>query len=508
MKQSVASIILVASLFTACTSSKIANYHFNQKTAAPQLQQDVMLLKQILEANHPSLYWYTPKDSLDAAFNNAFNSITDSLTEIEFRNRIAAVISKIRCGHTAVKFSKNYASAVEAHRYPSFPLSIKTWGDSMVVLGSLFPRDGTFKRGTIITSINNRSSKQLIDSMSQLLSTDGYSDNFKSQVFSINFPNWYKLAFGIDSTYSIGYIDAFGNAKTKVVTNFSPVKDTTKHTKTIGGKPVTPPPSIVKKSSKHQQKQIQLLAKRSFTIDTANSTALLRVATFSGSLKPFFKQSLKKIAHQHIKNVVVDVRENTGGKLENSTALTRYFSNKSFKTGDTIAAITRNIHYKRYIAQSYFLWLPLQIFSKKRADGRYHKLRDEIHIYKPQKQFHFNGDIYLLQGGLSFSAATLFVSNLKGQRNVTVVGEETGGGFYGNTAMFLPTVILPNSKLRIILPLYRLVIDSSREKNGHGILPDILLPPNSIAIKKGIDLKMDTIKSIILKKTTVSSIPN
>lgn len=500
MKQTKVSIVIIAWLFTACTSSKIAHYHFNQKTAAPQLRQDVVLLKQILEANHPSLYWYTTKDSLDAAFNQAINSIKDSLTEVEFRNKVATVISSIKCGHTAVRFSPNYTKVIEQHRYPCFPLAIKTWGDSMVVYGSLTPKDSIFKRGTIITAINGKSPKQLLDAMFPLISTDGNSNNFKSHVISANFPNWYKLAFGVDSSYRIDFITTEGVAKTVTIKNYLPVKETAKKRadSMVNKPPVTPPP-IAKEPNKRQKRRALFLAKRSLIIDTATSTAVLRVATFSGRLKPFFRQSVKTIAKTDVKNVVIDVRENTGGKLINSTFLTKFFVDKPFKTGDTIAATTNNIHYKKYIPQSYFLWLPMHLFSKKLNDGRYHKYNDEQKATKPATKYHFDGNVYVLQAGLSFSAATLFTSNLKGQKNVTIVGEETGGGFYGNTAMFLPTIILPNSKLRVVLPLYRLVIDSNRKQDGKGVLPDVLVLPTSVAIKKGIDLKMDTVKKIILK---------
>ena len=147
----------------------------------------------------------------------------------------------------------------------------------------------------------------------------------------------------------------------------------------------------------------------------------------------------------------------------------------------------------------------MQIFSHKMADGRFHKQRDEIHYYQPKTKNHFDGNIYILQGGLSFSAATMFVSNLKDQKNVCVIGEETGGGNYGNTAMYLPTVILPNSNLRLVLPLYRLVINASKQKDGRGILPNILIPPSSIAIKQGIDLKMVAVKKMIKQKIIISS---
>jgi hypothetical protein len=60
----------------------------------------------------------------------------------------------------------------------------------------------------------------------------------------------------------------------------------------------------------------------------------------------------------------------------------------------------------------------------------------------------------------------MFIGALKGQDNVTIVGEESGGGFYGNSAMHLPTIVLPNSKLRVVLPMYRLVMDKTRPKEG------------------------------------------
>jgi hypothetical protein len=251
MQQRLVSVITLVFLFTACTSSKISHYQFNQKTAAPQLQHDVVLLKKILETNHPSLYWYTPKDTLDAAFSASINSITDSLSEVAFRNKVAAVISQIKCGHTSVRFSANYSKAIEQHRYPCFPLSIKTWGDSMVVLGSFFPKDSTFKRGTIITAINGRNTQQLMDKMFPLISTDGNSIGFKSQVISSNFPNWYKFAFGVDSTYQVDYINEKGEAKTVTVKNFLPTRKVTTTKDTNLKTAVTMPP-IAKQPNKHQ----------------------------------------------------------------------------------------------------------------------------------------------------------------------------------------------------------------------------------------------------------------
>ena len=59
-----------------------------------------------------------------------------------------------------------------------------------------------------------------------------------------------------------------------------------------------------------------------------------------------------------------------------------------------------------------------------------------------------------------------------------------------------------------MLPLARLVIDSTRPKNGHGIMPDVFIPPFSRAIKNGVDFKMVIVKEMIAKRVLLSSTSN
>ena len=57
----------------------------------------------------------------------------------------------------------------------------------------------------------------------------------------------------------------------------------------------------------------------------------------------------------------------------------------------------------------------------------------------------------MLSGGNTFSASTLFIQAVKKQPNVTVVGEESGGGAYGNNAWLIPDITLPITKVQIPL---------------------------------------------------------
>lgn len=474
-------------ILAGCTSLRQPHYIFNKKYSAKELREDFVILKNVFEANHPGLYWYTSKDSIDYYFNQSLNSITDSLTEVQFHNIVAKAVSKIRCGHTSVRFSKAYSKEYDKNKYPMFPFFVKTWADSMVILKNVLPNDSVLKQGTIITSINGRSNRSLLDSMFQFISADGYSENYKSQIVSLNFPAWYKIVFGLDSSYQIKYIDSTGKAATTIIKNFIPKKDTAEQ----AAKQLQP-------LSRNQKRKINLQNKRFMQMDTSINTAYIRLTTFgNGKLRTFFRRSFKKLRMQSIQNVVIDLRENGGGNVQKSILLTKYLADTAFKVGDTVAAVSRSFKYGKYIRSSFWYWFPMHFGARKMSDGRIHQHRMETHYFEPKTHNHFNGNIYLVQGGYTFSASTMFISALKGQHNVKVVGEESGGGYYGNSAMYILTVVLPKSHIRVGLPMYRVVMKTSRTKNGKGIIPDIEVAPSSQSIKKNIDPKLSAIRTLI-----------
>ena len=57
-------IVALAMLSVGCVSSR-QPFDAQRKYAPQQLQQDFHYFRSILEESHPSLYWFTPKDSID-----------------------------------------------------------------------------------------------------------------------------------------------------------------------------------------------------------------------------------------------------------------------------------------------------------------------------------------------------------------------------------------------------------------------------------------------------------
>ena len=477
-------------LLVSCSASR-QGFHPDKKYAKDQLREDYQLFRNILEENHPSLYWYTPKDSMDHFFNAGYNGITDSMTETKFRTLLSWVTSKINCGHTTVRPSKRFLKYHDTIGARQFPLSLKFWDDTVVVAANLNRRDSLLTRGTVIKKINDQPVSFYRDSIFQFLSMDGYGKNHKYQTLSNrgNFGGWYKNVFGLSDRFRINYINAAGEEKIVTIPVFDPVKDS-------GARRFM---ERFARLSRKERRLNQVFNNRHVQIDTTGSTAYLTLNTFVGGngLHRFFRKTFKTLKKFSIENLVIDVRSNGGGNVGNSTALTEYLVNKRFKLADSLYAINKTSRYRKYLHDYLPNVLFLTFISKKRNDGKYHFGYFERHYYKPKKKYHYDGKVYVITGGNSFSATTLFANSIRKQPNVTLIGEETGGGAYGNTAWLIPNVSLPNTKVRFRLPRFRMVMNKDYPKNGRGIIPDIEVKPTAHAIRHGIDLKAEKVKELI-----------
>jgi hypothetical protein len=88
----------------------------------------------------------------------------------------------------------------------------------------------------------------------------------------------------------------------------------------------------------------------------------------------------------------------------------------------------------------------------------------------------FRGQVYILINGNSFSTTAEFLSHVHFRKRATFIGEESGGGYYGNSSGFMPRLVLPNTKAMVSVPLmtyYLSVGDYQPKAAAHGITPII-----------------------------------
>ena len=79
----------------------------------------------------------------------------------------------------------------------------------------------------------------------------------------------------------------------------------------------------------------------------------------------------------------------------------------------------------------------------------------------------------VLIGGKTFSAGSSFALFCKNQ-GITLVGEETGGGYYTQTGGYPIIYTLPNSEIKILISFVKTnrFIEDETVSKGRGILPD------------------------------------
>lgn len=476
---------------TGCAGTK--SPHAFTKLSPQQMKQELEIVHQTLKNNHPSYSWFTPAEKIDSNFQAIYNSISDSLNVQQFRMILSKAVEPIKCGHTAIRSLQPLPSYIKQKHDYIFPLYLKVWNkDSAVIQANAFTKDSGLIRGVVIYSINKLTINNYLDSIFQFISTDAYNQTHKYQIVSNNFPAWFKHTYGSKSDTSFNITGRYTNGKyfDTTILGYDIVYQDSLIKAKRKADTLSPKPKLPKLT--REQKRLQF---RSLKIDTVLNMAVLDIKTFSKSgTKKFFKRSFKTLNEQGIKNLVVELRSNGGGRLDNSTNLIRYLKKSNYRVADSIYTKGFDFPYPKYVTQRFWLNLEYLFLGKKDANGNKHLKHYEKIEHKPFKKNHFNGSIYIITGGSTFSASTLFTNALQGQDNVLVVGEETGGGNYGNTAIHIPDIVLPHSKIKVRIPLFRMVLNKEKEFVPRGIFPDVYIPPTAEFIKNNIDPKMQYIE--------------
>ncbi|HEY6901864.1 MAG TPA: peptidase S41, partial [Puia sp.] len=171
----IAPVFLLACGFLLSCGTTRKDFRPDRKYSPEQLKKDYRVFRGVLESWHPSLYWYTPKDSMNYYFDQGYAALSDSMTEPQFRTVLSHVIAQVGCGHTSIRSSKAYSHYLDTARLRQFPLILKFWPDTMVVAANLNRHDTVLRRGTMIQTINGRTAQQLTDTLFPYIVTDGYN---------------------------------------------------------------------------------------------------------------------------------------------------------------------------------------------------------------------------------------------------------------------------------------------------------------------------------------------
>ena len=445
------SITLILYITVAVTYCQAQN-DYAKKIPPELLKQDFRVLRDSLQNLHAGLYRYKTEGEMNALFDRCYQHLDHPMTETDFFAIVSSLVSSIEDGHTECFLPQDMIKAIIGG-VKIFPIQPKYIGEKAYV------PCGTkeFAAGTEIVKIDDKPVNEIRKQLFSLLSSDGSIETEK--YVKINdghdpFSYLYFVVYGEKADFKITYKTSTGGLAEKTLpANFFPKMECA---------PVRP---VINQylTLEYKPDGVAVMTLKTFANEYLEKT--------KENFENFLAASFKELKEKKITKLIVDLRENGGGEDTNGLLLYRYLAGKPF----------------RYYAS---LNSTKQVITD----------HPNLGIQQPEEN-NFAGKVEFLIGGKSFSGAAEFSSIARTNSRGVFIGEETAGGYYGNTSGSKIALILPNTKIRVNIPLTKYVMAVKKAKyEARGIIPDYTIVPTIQDYLDRKDVQMNFALQLVNKK--------
>lgn len=475
--------LLVASVGQAQDKSNI-----DKKIQADALIEDFEILQDHLEKYHRGLYQYTSKEKLDLVFDRYKNKIKEPMSGIEFYRLIAPILAPIGNGHTDIDVPKDYFYESQ-NNLLRLPFTFYYDQEKLFITRNN-SKDLSIEQKTVVTHINGKSVKELIELFKIYVTRDGYNQTLPLRSATGRFSLNYAYVIGTPDEFEMKMITPAGEKITKTV------------------EALTLPE--IRKNHKERYKS----ASKSFWSDASvpaieysieGNMAVLKIRTFESKFakkrgqpfKSFLKTAFADFNRSNVEHLILDLRENGGGDPMPTVHLMAHLYDKPFTFYKEVSANVNKFKGKQYF--EYPMWLlNLQAKLKLRKKGDYYVVKnmDGTKEAKPKAEV-FGGALYVLTSENSFSATGEMTAIIKELREATFIGVEPGGNPNQNTSGIMLPMVLPNSKLRVVLPIILWEMNVTFENTGYGVRPDHVVRKTVDEALAGKDVVLEYTKELI-----------
>lgn len=527
-------IIFVLLVFLAsCTSVKNYNEQITRLHPVSDLQADVDAIYFQLQKHHPRLYQYTSKETFDFKIDSLKASIQTPLTSRDFYKKLAPVVAHVRQGHISVgsvskRYTKKERKQLLKTKFEFYDLEFEYLNNKLWVSKAI-SEDSTLI-GSEVVKIEDDSISNLVKIYKTRFATDGFNKTLFNRYLGKGFSGLYFKDKGFVDSLSVTFKmkDSLFN-KTFERVEKDKKQDTISNDtlKTIKKPKLTKEEKIqnriASKEKRRFNKKHGFISRdksytRNFKLLEADSTvAFMKIRAFSnGNYKKFYNESFAELHTKNIQNLIIDLRDNGGGRLSEIDFLYAYLSDKNYQLIQESEVNSRLPYFKFLMSNttpnsvkiasgilSPFILVHNLIKTKKRDGKLYYNFR--FSKDKQPNDLHFKGTVYVLINGNSFSASSLLSTHLKATDRAFFVGEETGGAYNGCVAGIYKIYQIPNSKLKIRMGLMQIETMYKQNPDGYGVKPDKEILPTSDELLIGKDAQLEWIIQDIKNK---HAIPN
>ena len=510
---SIVYLLLLLIFLGSCSTVNHYNHKIRTPISSENLKFDIDFAYGKLQKIHPNLYQYISKQELERKFDSLKARLDTPMTSKDFYFQLSPVISSVRQGHirliplTEKLNPKEKSLAKKLGKTPLSQFEYEIIENRLIISENNSP-DSTIHVGSEVIAVNNITPEEIFSKYRNTFSSDGYNTTFINKRLSDEFPFYFYFENGICDSVNllVKYNDTIFSKCISRVKKTHGKKDNDqskidKREKIIGT-------GFDRKTNSYRQQ---------LTFPSSDSSiAMMKIKNFSdGNFSTFFHKSFKFLKRKNIQYLILDLRDNPGGKIYSARLLYSYLTNSNYYFLDRFEVTSRtSILYDNYLKEKPFfvkallvtvglpfrlLYMAASIINvKKEENGKFYYKTINSNLSHPKRN-NYKGKIYVLINGGTFSASCLISSNLSGSGRAIFVGKETGGAFNGNVAGTLPVFTLPKSGLKLrfggalIQPHYK------SENNGRGIMPDIEIKPTKEDIISGNDAELTRVLNEIKK---------
>jgi C-terminal processing protease CtpA/Prc len=469
--------LLQAPLVTPWPASA-QEYDPDQAFPVADLREDFSILRAAVEEGHPGVYRYSSRTQMDEHFERISAMIGEPMTELDFLRVIGMTLATINDGHTRVSGTEAFAQHLEEQRV-RLPFKL-VFIDGRAYLHRNYSELGDDLLGAEVISINGRPMETVVEDLFTLLPSDGRVETSKYRRLesTSSFGPLFSTMYGWTMAFELNLRLADGSTRTVDVSGIASEVLTQRFDERYAEVAVNQPP---------------------IELEYRDEVPILTVRTFGGGAYQqadidyggFLRDAFEGFAERGVRHLIIDVRNNGGGSDAFGKMLFAHFADAEF---DYYAALEMN-HY-RFDFQRY-TDRPEQEFPEDRRrpndQGTYDVLGHPN--LGPQQPLEpgYRGRVWVLQNGGSFSATGEFTSVLHhNYPDAVFVGEESGAGYYGNVSGASVTLTLPNTGLRVNLPLmkYSSAVEGYTPVD-RGLIPDIEIEPSIEDVLVGHDTVLE-----------------
>lgn len=456
--------------FLLIATPLLSNDKLNRNLADVQAAEDLRFYFQLIDKQHGNPYQYISRAKFLSAVNETIAALPKEINVKDFEIELAKLNNLIRCGHTTVNLPTDLFKQ-ESQRAQFFPLPIK-----IIEREFFIDFDQTaIPHGSRIDQINGMPLAESLDQLVKLTVTDGYSQMKPLRELESRFGYYFYLLNGSHQNFELSFTTPSGEKRQM---NLAAVAGNTM-------------------LANNYFRPLYQSAKRyyHFThIDAIDSlqTMVLTLNTFQANPDWFYQRISSRYDKESemfdFDHLILDLRQNEGGDRRILTFLYEFLTGKqlvdpsinstrslSISSAELLMGINGNTSSPDLVAQAENY---LATHFTEKIDGgflakeqNWHETFDAGVHWEGSK---FNGNIYVLTSGKTFSAAADFARILGQMPNVLLIGEETGGANIGRTANMLLNYELPNTGTMVQVPaIYEQFINADHlNSQGRGTFPD------------------------------------